>query len=287
MGFVQKKNNTNALSHPPSLSNERMPSETYVCHQKSLSTIDEALNSDKSGTSENVSSHHRRTSTQVSQESGTSSAACKSSASSSQSSGMFPGTSYGDQQNDVHRSFNDNNSCVQQSVEYSMNQVEDSPNSFVRKAIETDQEVLRKEEYLKKEQLAQKDQDARRTNDAVKSAMPRNDFLMNELEEKLAACCDYLQKGDYDTSLRHFNQLLRSHPKKATPLLASTYHNLGILWTKRGSQPQALKNFHKSIIVHRDVFGENHPMLAMTFVQLGFFPFREHQRLSKECAGVS
>lgn len=95
----------------------------------------------------------------------------------------------------------------------------------------------------------------------------------------------YVQRGEYDLALISFERVMTMYRKvygKIHPLVACTYHNLGIVHSHRAdlssqdtseqnlSRQQALKCFQSAARIARDTLGENHPNVAASLVKTGF-----------------
>jgi tetratricopeptide (TPR) repeat protein len=116
------------------------------------------------------------------------------------------------------------------------------------------------------------------------SASPKLRSNLNVNELTLTAH-SHVEQGEYDVALVIFGQLLthyQSHYGNLHPLVASTYHNMGMVHSQRAAtlrdgtlqqshvRQNALECFQAAARVARDSLGKNHPNVAVSLVKIGF-----------------
>ena len=100
-----------------------------------------------------------------------------------------------------------------------------------------------------------------------------------------AMAIEHVLHGEYDMALEAFGQVLQVYVKqygRKHALVASAYHNLGTVHSKRAAQEvenspqqrhcreQALLSFQAAARSARDSMGANHPNVAVSLVRIGF-----------------
>lgn len=128
---------------------------------------------------------------------------------------------------------------------------------------------------------------------------PSNDTsevnYINSLEnvgEMNAVAVEHVENGEYDLALAAFEQVLAAYREMhgdAHPLVASTYHNLGMVHSKRAAllldgtfhqnhcRQQSLECFQAAARTGRDSLGPNHPNVAVSLVRIGFLLLQARQ----------
>ncbi len=79
----------------------------------------------------------------------------------------------------------------------------------------------------------------------------------------------YMYLLDYDTSLHYFNKALQIAVEKDKFQLPLIYHNMGLVFEKKGEFDQAILHHQKSINIKVQTYGENHQMTALSYLNLG------------------
>ena len=116
-----------------------------------------------------------------------------------------------------------------------------------------------------------------------------------------AMAIEHVLKGEYDMALHAFGQVLQVYQREfgnpgdgqgkvvAHPLVASTYHNLGTVHSKRSMlfldnslaqrtcRDQALLCFQAAARAARDSLGPTHPNVAVSLVRIGFLLLQARQ----------
>eukprot|EP00542_Grammatophora_oceanica_P014665 CAMPEP_0194050194 /NCGR_PEP_ID=MMETSP0009_2-20130614/33830_1 /TAXON_ID=210454 /ORGANISM="Grammatophora oceanica, Strain CCMP 410" /LENGTH=1390 /DNA_ID=CAMNT_0038696681 /DNA_START=190 /DNA_END=4362 /DNA_ORIENTATION=+ len=106
------------------------------------------------------------------------------------------------------------------------------------------------------------------------------------------AAKEHVSHGEYDLALVLFGQILSIYKKKhgvAHPLVASAYHNLGMVHSQRATQAtegsleqrhvrqQSLECFQAAARTARDSLGKNHLNVAVSLVRIGFLLLQARQ----------
>lgn len=120
---------------------------------------------------------------------------------------------------------------------------------------------------------------------------PENDT--NEVIEQMNAdSVELVEQGEYDLALAGFERVLATYREMygdAHPLVASTYHNLGMVHSKRAAlllegtfhqnhcRQQSLECFQAAARTGRDSLGPNHPNVAVSLVRIGFLLLQARQ----------
>lgn len=128
---------------------------------------------------------------------------------------------------------------------------------------------------------------------------PSNDMVdvnhlhsLQNVEAMNAAAVDHVEHGEYDLALTAFERVLASYKEMygdTHPLVASTYHNLGMVHSKRAAllldgtfhqnhcRQQSLECFQGAARTGRDSLGPNHPNVAVSLVRIGFLLLQARQ----------
>lgn len=113
----------------------------------------------------------------------------------------------------------------------------------------------------------------------LKLQASNNGGSSNAVEGLIAA-----SNGDYSKAMNVFQAILKTcitTKGEVNALVASTHHNIGILHVKQSTkmatvmsrdecQLKSLQSFKKAVYISREVFGENHPNVALSLVRIGF-----------------
>lgn len=115
---------------------------------------------------------------------------------------------------------------------------------------------------------------------------------VQDVEGINAAAVEHVENGEYDMALAAFEQVLAAYIKmygELHPLVASTYHNLGMVHSKRAAllldgtyhqghcRQQSLECFQAAARTGRDSLGPNHPNVAVSLVRIGFLLLQARQ----------
>jgi tetratricopeptide (TPR) repeat protein len=115
---------------------------------------------------------------------------------------------------------------------------------------------------------------------------------LDHVEGMNAAAVEHVENGEYDLALAAFEQVLAAYKEihgDAHPLVASTYHNLGMVHSKRAAllldgtfhqnhcRQQSLECFQAAARSGRDSLGPNHPNVAVSLVRIGFLLLQARQ----------
>lgn len=115
---------------------------------------------------------------------------------------------------------------------------------------------------------------------------------MENVEALNATAVEHVEHGEYDLALTAFEQVLASYKEMhgdTHPLVASTYHNLGMVHSKRAAllldgtfhqnhcRQQSLECFQAAARTGRDSLGPNHPNVAVSLVRIGFLLLQARQ----------
>ena len=115
---------------------------------------------------------------------------------------------------------------------------------------------------------------------------------VQDVEVMNAAAVKHVDNGEYDMALAAFEQVLDAYIEmygELHPLVASTYHNLGMVHSKRAAllldgtyhqghcRQQALECFQAAARTGRDSLGPNHPNVAVSLVRIGFLLLQARQ----------
>jgi tetratricopeptide (TPR) repeat protein len=115
---------------------------------------------------------------------------------------------------------------------------------------------------------------------------------LENVEALNAAAVENVEHGEYDAALASFEQVLSIYKGmhgEAHPLVASTYHNLGMVHSKRAAllldgtfhqnhcRQQSLECFQAAARTGRDSLGPNHPNVAVSLVRIGFLLLQARQ----------
>lgn len=115
---------------------------------------------------------------------------------------------------------------------------------------------------------------------------------LEHANEMNAAAVEHVENGEFDLALSAFEQVLDAYREiygDAHPLVASTYHNLGMVHSKRASllldgtyhqnhcRQQSLECFQAAARTGRDSLGANHPNVAVSLVRVGFLLLQARQ----------
>ena len=136
-------------------------------------------------------------------------------------------------------------------------------------------------------------------NRSVAVESPSNDTndanYINSLEKVEAVnakAVEHVEHGEYDLALAAFEQVLATYKEMhgdSHPLVASTYHNLGMVHSKRAAllldgtfhqnhcRQQSLECFQAAARTGRDSLGPNHPNVAVSLVRIGFLLLQARQ----------
>jgi tetratricopeptide (TPR) repeat protein len=115
-----------------------------------------------------------------------------------------------------------------------------------------------------------------------------------QVEELNAKAIKHVHNGDYDLALTAFTRVLQLYQSlygDLHPLVASTYHNLGMVHSKRATfmldntlhqghvRAQSLQCFQAAARTARDspLLGPNHPNVAVSLVRIGFLLLQSRQ----------
>ena len=98
-------------------------------------------------------------------------------------------------------------------------------------------------------------------------------WYKDQVEEytKFAMECQRLKQ--YDVSIEYFNKVLELHIKVQGPVhssVASTHHNLGILYTHLHQESNAMNQFRHAARIGRLAWGPDHLYVALSLVRIGF-----------------
>ena len=98
-------------------------------------------------------------------------------------------------------------------------------------------------------------------------------WYKEQIEEytKFAMECQRLKQ--YDVSIEYFNKVLDLHIKVQGPVhstVASTHHNLGILYTHLHQESHAMNQFRHAARIGRLAWGPDHLYVALSLVRIGF-----------------
>ena len=114
----------------------------------------------------------------------------------------------------------------------------------------------------------------------------------HDVEGMNAAAVEHVDNGEYDKALAAFEQVLEAYREmygESHPLVASTYHNLGMVHSKRAAllldgtfhqshcRQQSLECFQAAARTGRDSLGRNHPNVAVSLVRIGFLLLQARQ----------
>jgi tetratricopeptide (TPR) repeat protein len=115
---------------------------------------------------------------------------------------------------------------------------------------------------------------------------------ITDIDEMAASAQSHVEQGEYDLALVLFGRILalqRRQYGNVHPLVASAYHNLGIVHSQRGSlllegtlqqkhvRQQSLQCFQAAARTARDSLGRNHPNVAVSLVKIGFLLLQARQ----------
>jgi Tetratricopeptide repeat len=124
---------------------------------------------------------------------------------------------------------------------------------------------------------------------------------LSNVEGINAMAIEHVMKGEYDMALHAFGEVLQVYQKQfgkegdsrdkvvPHPLIASTYHNLGTVHSKRAMlflenslaqrtcRDQALLCFQGAARAARDSLGPTHPNVAVSLVRIGFLLLQARQ----------
>lgn len=115
---------------------------------------------------------------------------------------------------------------------------------------------------------------------------------LDNVEGMNAAAVEHVENGEYDLALAAFEQVLAAYKEihgDSHPLVASTYHNLGMVHSKRAAllldgtfhqnhcRQQSLECFQAAARTGRDSLGANHPNVAVSLVRIGFLLLQARQ----------
>jgi tetratricopeptide (TPR) repeat protein len=116
--------------------------------------------------------------------------------------------------------------------------------------------------------------------------------LSTRIEEMNAAAVEHVESGEYDMALADFELVLAAYIEmygELHPLVASTYHNLGMVHSKQAAllldgtfhqshcRQQSLECFQAAARTGRDSLGANHPNVAVSLVRIGFLLLQARQ----------
>lgn len=124
---------------------------------------------------------------------------------------------------------------------------------------------------------------------ATVSSTASSAYTLN-VEAVNASAKRHVETGEYELALGLFRQVLSMHTKKygaVHPLVASVYHNLGIVHSQlalplEATQQQqerqlSLECFQAAARTARDSLGRNHPNVAVSLVRIGFLLLQAQQ----------
>ena len=115
---------------------------------------------------------------------------------------------------------------------------------------------------------------------------------LENIEKMNGDSVELVEHGEYDLALAGFEQVLVAYKEiygEAHPLVASTYHNLGMVHSKRAAllldgtfhqnhcRQQSLECFQAAARTGRDSLGPNHPNVAVSLVRIGFLLLQARQ----------
>jgi tetratricopeptide (TPR) repeat protein len=115
---------------------------------------------------------------------------------------------------------------------------------------------------------------------------------LENVEAMNANAVEHVEHGEYDLALATFEQVLAAYKEMhgdSHPLVASTYHNLGMVHSKRAAlllegtfhqnhcRQQSLECFQAAARTGRDSLGANHPNVAVSLVRIGFLLLQARQ----------
>ena len=113
-----------------------------------------------------------------------------------------------------------------------------------------------------------------------------------DVNEMAMAAQSHVEQGEYDLALVLFGRILAIYRKKygdLHPLVASAYHNLGMVHSQRASillegtlqqthvRQQSLECFQAAARTARDSLGKSHPNVAVSLVKIGFLLLQARQ----------
>ena len=78
--------------------------------------------------------------------------------------------------------------------------------------------------------------------------------------------------ADYDKTLEYYKKALAIREKKLGkehPDVATSYNNIGFVYSKQGNDDKALEYHNKSLAIREKVFGKEHPDVAISYSNIG------------------
>ena len=124
----------------------------------------------------------------------------------------------------------------------------------------------------------------------AKSVCTKSSVSTLNLEAMSMSAKHHVETREYELALSLFSQVLSLYIKKyglIHPLVASTYHNLGMVHSQLAGQLQELQQqqerqhsleyFQAAARTARDSLGKNHPNVAVSLVRIGFLLLQAQQ----------
>lgn len=115
---------------------------------------------------------------------------------------------------------------------------------------------------------------------------------VSDVNEMVLSAQNHVEQGEYDIALVLFGRVLDIYRKQygeCHPLVASAYHNLGMVHSQRAAlllegtlqqthvRLQSLECFQAAARTARDSLGRNHPNVAVSLVKMGFLLLQARQ----------
>jgi tetratricopeptide (TPR) repeat protein len=116
--------------------------------------------------------------------------------------------------------------------------------------------------------------------------------VITDVNDMAEAAQQHVEEGEYDLALVLFGRILNIYRHEygdVHPLVASAYHNLGMVHSQRAQlllegtlqqthiRQQSLECFQAAARTARDSLGKNHPNVAVSLVKIGFLLLQSRQ----------